>query len=333
MTMELTQEAAAEVDLDQIVRDLNVDWYTTFPEAAIRAAQRHREAITPKLIEVLRSAAANAKAGRVPVGSAPTIALFLLAEFQATEALPAVIEAISLPDEDSYELFGELLTEDISRLLAIFAPHQWDAIDELIRNQQMSEYVRWTIAETYALLFRDDRISRETALDRLTRLLREAIDAQDYRIGPGLVSALLRFAPKECFDDIKRAYEAGIADDEIISLDSCRKVIDGEEESKWFDSASLGPSQVTDTVSELASWGCFQPDEDEDEIDDAPLAWQRIDSRHSPYPSLTTVHKPVEPEPMPLPSTIRSDQPRVGRNQSCPCGSGKKFKKCCGSRM
>jgi SEC-C motif-containing protein len=27
---------------------------------------------------------------------------------------------------------------------------------------------------------------------------------------------------------------------------------------------------------------------------------------------------------------IRSDAPRVGRNDPCPCGSGKKHKKCCG---
>ena len=28
---------------------------------------------------------------------------------------------------------------------------------------------------------------------------------------------------------------------------------------------------------------------------------------------------------------IRNTAPRVGRNDPCPCGSGKKFKKCCGS--
>jgi preprotein translocase subunit SecA len=27
---------------------------------------------------------------------------------------------------------------------------------------------------------------------------------------------------------------------------------------------------------------------------------------------------------------IKLDQPKVGRNDPCPCGSGKKFKKCCG---
>ena len=29
--------------------------------------------------------------------------------------------------------------------------------------------------------------------------------------------------------------------------------------------------------------------------------------------------------------TIRRDEPKVGRNDPCPCGSGKKFKQCCGS--
>jgi len=29
--------------------------------------------------------------------------------------------------------------------------------------------------------------------------------------------------------------------------------------------------------------------------------------------------------------TVRRDAPKVGRNDLCPCGSGKKFKKCCGS--
>ena len=28
--------------------------------------------------------------------------------------------------------------------------------------------------------------------------------------------------------------------------------------------------------------------------------------------------------------TIRRDMPKVGRNDPCPCGSGKKYKNCCG---
>ena len=36
--------------------------------------------------------------------------------------------------------------------------------------------------------------------------------------------------------------------------------------------------------------------------------------------------------PMIIPPTLRQKQrkpPKIGRNELCPCGSGKKFKKCC----
>jgi SEC-C motif-containing protein len=31
----------------------------------------------------------------------------------------------------------------------------------------------------------------------------------------------------------------------------------------------------------------------------------------------------------PKPETVRNESPKVGRNDPCPCGSGKKYKKCC----
>ena len=30
------------------------------------------------------------------------------------------------------------------------------------------------------------------------------------------------------------------------------------------------------------------------------------------------------------PATVRNDGPKIGRNDPCPCGNGRKFKKCCG---
>jgi preprotein translocase subunit SecA len=35
-------------------------------------------------------------------------------------------------------------------------------------------------------------------------------------------------------------------------------------------------------------------------------------------------------QPPPVARTIRKKTPKVGRNDPCPCGSGKKYKKCCG---
>ena len=31
--------------------------------------------------------------------------------------------------------------------------------------------------------------------------------------------------------------------------------------------------------------------------------------------------------------TIRRSEPKIGRNDPCPCGSGKKYKKCCGAAV
>jgi len=28
--------------------------------------------------------------------------------------------------------------------------------------------------------------------------------------------------------------------------------------------------------------------------------------------------------------TVKNEEPKVGRNDPCPCGSGKKYKNCCG---
>ena len=35
-------------------------------------------------------------------------------------------------------------------------------------------------------------------------------------------------------------------------------------------------------------------------------------------------------EPAAKPEPVRRDRPKVGRNDPCPCGSGKKYKKCHG---
>lgn len=34
---------------------------------------------------------------------------------------------------------------------------------------------------------------------------------------------------------------------------------------------------------------------------------------------------------VPKPATQRHERPKVGRNEPCPCGSGRKYKRCCGA--
>jgi preprotein translocase subunit SecA len=46
---------------------------------------------------------------------------------------------------------------------------------------------------------------------------------------------------------------------------------------------------------------------------------------HSPRPGRTSAQPPARSE-----GPVRASEQKVGRNDPCPCGSGKKYKKCCG---
>jgi len=48
----------------------------------------------------------------------------------------------------------------------------------------------------------------------------------------------------------------------------------------------------------------------------------------SPHPDMAEMAMRAEP---PHPAPVRRDGKKVGRNDPCPCGSGKKYKKCCGA--
>jgi preprotein translocase subunit SecA len=72
---------------------------------------------------------------------------------------------------------------------------------------------------------------------------------------------------------------------------------------------------VNDTVKEYGRWACF--DEEEGEFDEPIDPW------------LDPVDL-VPPEFLDISIPYRRASPKVGRNEPCVCGSGKKYKKCCG---
>ncbi len=62
--------------------------------------------------------------------------------------------------------------------------------------------------------------------------------------------------------------------------------------------------------------------------------WEITSTTHEQAASITEEEKQGHVEPGQTPQaveTIRNRVPKVGRNDPCPCGSGKKYKKCCGA--
>ncbi len=300
-----------DANLDKIISDLDTAG-RELPVEAIREARRHRDAMVPKLIEVLQEASAAARSGEKREGRAPFFALFLLTEFQAKEALSAILAAVSLPGELPFDLFGDAITSILAQVLAELADNRFEVLDQLIRDQGLNEYVRWEGAQAYLLLVRDGRLTRLEAVQRLQQHLRDAIQNDDYRIAGPLVSQLARLAPKEAYDDIAEAYRRNLVETILVTLEDVEKNIAAGEAGFLRWQARCEPTEIADTIAELETWAAFRKEP-------------------PPRPSTKPPLRRIAPSSQPL---LPAEPPtrRVGRNDPCPCGSGKKFKKCCGSR-
>lgn len=335
------QPPADEWTVARIIAELDRDHDGTLPESAIRAAQQRRDEMIPHLINLVRSATVLVRGGDEPEGNGHLIALYLLTEFRAKEALPAIVEAMLLPGDDVDTLYGDAITEDFSRVLAVLAADAPEQIDALIVNRSLDEHVRWGVAQTYMNWVRDGRLTRAQGVEKLRQHLRGAIANEDADLASALVFELRSYGPREALEEIQEAYGRDLVDTSVICMEDVELALD-EGDAHWQKSlAFCPPTDVQDTVEELQSWACYQEDdEDEDGEDDedgdtTPLFFNRI----APLPRFLDDEPLLHDDefhaaksqdlPDTRPETIRRTEPRVGRNSPCPCGSGKKFKKCC----
>lgn len=326
--VELLDSAASriiETELDRIVADLDVE-FRVLPEGAIREAREHRDLIVPRLIEVLKKAIARARAGDTRERQAHFFAVFLLTEFKADEAFPVMLEAFSLPDDLPSELLGDAVYELPARILALFRGDSLETIESLIDDETAVESLRWQAATSYLHLVREGRIERDEAVRRLQRHLRRAIDQNDAEVATALVSELSNYAPVEALDDISEAYQRNLVETFMIGLDDVKRSI-AEGEAGFRQELGWCRSLDVDTLEELRTWGSFQekkPAEGPSEKFTATVS--------KPAPALAPHFAAGAEQFQPVREPIVSREPRVGRNDPCPCGSGKKFKKCCGAR-
>ena len=306
------QEAERDRLLDCIIAKLDAT-PGQVPEAVIRTIRKHRDAIVPRLIEVLRRTANDAREGREIAGDVHFFTLFLLAEFRAKEALPAILEVVSLPGRLPFKLFGDAITESLARILAALADDRLDLIEELIGNRQLNEIVRWEGIQTLSLFVRDGRLQRDEAVEILHRHLRHALAEGDEEIAGPLASALCELGPEAAIDDLREVVDQEWARG-IIDLEDIEKALAGGEAHIRRCLERCPPTGIDDTVAELKSWGSFQ-------------------EQSLPQPPRAAPPRPLPARPART-TTLPSQPPKqnVGRNDPCPCGSGKKFKRCCGGR-
>ena len=244
--------------------------------------------------------------------------LFLLTEFEVRDAVPLILEALTLHEDWPYQLFGDAATMMLPRILARFWDGDFESVDALVRNTELMEEMRRAAAETYIFLVRDGRITRDDAVERLRRHMRWAIDQNDGELASGLVLVMNTLAPAEAMDDIREAYCLELIHPFFINLEDVEKSVAGGREFVERQLERYPPTGMPDTIEELEGWAAFteppKPPAPEPRI--LPQVFAHADDALSaPLQGETTFEE--------------SRRNRIGRNDPCPCGSGKKYKKCC----
>jgi uncharacterized protein YecA (UPF0149 family) len=115
----------------------------------------------------------------------------------------------------------------------------------------------------------------------------------------------------EVYEQIKRLYEKAVVDAWMVNMDDVDKNFAITEEAAIEKNKNYRQNQfIEDTISEMEWWACFEKDR-----------MKRNNFLNKRQSKIVNVPKPSNP-------AVAVE--KIGRNDPCPCGSGKKYKKCCG---
>ncbi len=285
-----------------------------FARTAVEAAVARREEITPELLRVLedtvdRAAELDAEGGYM----AHLYAMFLLAQFRETRAYPLVVRFALLPGDLLDSLCGDFITEDLGQVLASVCGGELQGIQSVIENVDADEWARGAALSSLVTLVAAGKKSRDEMVSYFASLFRGKLERQCSHVWDTLASYSSDLYPMELLDDIERAYEDGLVDPGYIGFDEIKRDLAmGKDQVLARLADDPHRRLVEDTVKEMGWWACFR-DDSLTQVKSAGPASAKADPQY------------VAASPQ-----IRSTKPKTGRNEPCPCGSGKKYKKCCG---
>ncbi|MEO8661963.1 MAG: DUF1186 domain-containing protein [Bryobacteraceae bacterium] len=278
-----------------------------FPRGAVEAAVAQREEVTPDLLRILEETVDRAaQLGAEGDQMAHLYAMFLLAQFRETRAYPLVVRFALLPGDLQYSLCGDFITENLGQVLASVCGGELEGIQSVIENEDADEWARGAALSGLVTLVAARQKSRDEIMSYLARLFRGTLARRWSHVWDALVSRSSELCPAELIEDIEQAYEEGLVDPSYIRLEDVKSYLDiGENQALARLADDPHRRLVEDTVAEMAWWECFK--------DDRPGGVKG------------------EAKASAAASSQKNTMPKTGRNEPCPCGSGKKFKKCCGA--
>ena len=278
------------------------------PREALKAASARRGEMVSLFLEEIETYLALEPAGRAK--PTPLFFIFhLFGEWREKAAYRPLARLLRLPRRDVDAIFGDGITTTSHRVMAGVFDGDPQPLYDIILDPNAEQFIRAGMCEALAVVTVRGELDRAVA----GRFLRDAFiemrpQAESY-VWVGWQSAIAMLGMSDLKLLVKKAFDRGFIDRHVLGFDhfeeDLRHGIDHPGEPRLPDDRDS--TLFGDTVEELSGWYCFTEQYREDQE-----RWQRRAEAH-------------------LARSQRVQNPfkGVGRNDPCPCGSGKKFKKCC----
>ncbi len=309
------------MEIKEIIAEL-VQVSHTFPRDAINEAITHKFEMIPALLSLIDDPArlfTTCKARPDYMGH--IYAFFLLAQFRVTGAYAPLLRIFGYPSDQVNLLGWDFITEDLARITASVCDGDLTPIQRMIEDPAVDEYVRESMLKSLLILVTYNKMPREQLVDYCASLLREKLERSPSAVWFGLVITCAELADHGLMGAIETAYADGLIDPGDITQEEVEEgMARGWDRNLARTLKELEYGLVEDTVREMEWWAYFQEE-------------QYQDSDHRAFRDIDFTRGTQVPEKPRISFQRKHLAPhKVGRNQPCPCGSGKKYKVCCGKK-
>jgi hypothetical protein len=293
------------MDATQILHELATA--EDMPVDAIRAARANRAAVAPAFVQVIERFVAGEYA------DADADALFLvfhlLGEWREKSAYRPLAALLRLPRDDVGEVLGDAIPETSHRVMAAVFDGDPGPLYEIIREPEADETIRSRMCEALAMVTLRGELPREQAAAFLRACFDELAPQGESCVWDGWQNAIAMLGLVELVPLVRQVFDRELMPTDRVSFAEFEEELDrvraGRPAPDWHGEREF--ELFGDTIEELSTWAFLHP---EDDAEDASDGGERVLWGADDGPAVNPYRD-------------------VGRNDPCPCGSGKKFKKCC----
>ena len=249
-----------------------------------------------------------------------THALNLLTEVEAVESVENILEILRQDEDFLYFFLDDVLTEHIWLMLYKTSSGDLSLGKQLMLEPGIYAFSKAAVSEMAVQFVLHQPERKEEVIEWFRNIFQFFLDStpEDNVIDTALlglmVNDVLDFKGTELMPEIEALYKR-----EIVDLRACGdleavKNLFAEQDDMVYKRKLLS---IYDIYDEFKSWYSYDGDDDDDDDDDDFDDFDFVDELDdAPNNAVSDGHPIQKPK-------------KIGRNDPCPCGSGKKYKNCC----